>query len=171
MFINIGMSSTPCQPPQPFRNNKFAVTIGREGSSVIESMITAVNIPDMAINDAPVVYNNREGWVPGNRVNYGTVDVEFIVDAELTNYLWIYEWMLQNRNHQNFFAVDMTYTIYSAKNNVVATVKFISCFPKSISSIPLNSQELDPQPVKASSVFQFDRLEVKVTSTGKTLGD
>lgn len=163
------MSSTACQPPQPFRNNKFAVTIGREGASVFESMITAINIPDMAINDASVVHKNREGWVPGDRVNYGEITVEFIVDSELINYMWIYEWMLQNRNHQNFFAVDTTVTLYTAKNNPIATVKFISCFPKTLSDIQLNAQELDPPPVKVSTVFQFDRMEVTVH--GRTLGD
>jgi hypothetical protein len=158
-LINYNMSD-PCEVPQPFRNNRFSIVFGKPEMKVIEPMITAVNIPALAMPEAVTVSRNREGWVPGDKISYGQMTVSFILDENLANYKAVYAWMLQNRNTQTVFMGDVTVTIYSGKNNPLMTIRFPGTFPVSLSDIPLSAQETDPQPVIAQMVLQFDRMEV-----------
>ena len=140
-------------------------------------------IPNMSLGEVPIP---TPGMVPipieGNMV-YGDLEVEFIVDEDLRNYMEIHNWMralgtpqnygerdVWNRNNRSHTSDDPRYsdaTLQVLNNNNLANfdVLFKSLFPTNLSGIPFDVTGNDNQFLTATATFKYVLFEVRNVSS------
>ncbi len=140
-------------------------------------------IPNMSLGEVPIP---TPGMVPipieGNMV-YGDLEVEFIVDEDLRNYMEIHNWMralgtpqnygerdVWNRNNRSHTSDDPRYsdaTLQVLNNNNLANfdVLFKSLFPTNLSGIPFDVTGNDNQFLTATATFKYILFEVRNVSS------
>ena len=140
-------------------------------------------IPNMSLGEVPIP---TAGMVPipieGNMV-YGDLEVEFIVDEDLRNYMEIHNWMralgtpqnygerdVWNRNNRSHTSDDPRYsdaTLQVLNNNNLANfdVLFKSLFPTNLSGIPFDVTGNDNQFLTATATFKYILFEVRNVSS------
>ena len=140
-------------------------------------------IPNMSLGEVPIP---TAGMVPipieGNMV-YGDLEVEFIVDEDLRNYMEIHNWMRALGTPQNYGernAWERKYQFHSSddprysdatlqvlNNNNLANfdVLFKSLFPTNLSGIPFDVTGNDNQFLTATATFKYILFEVRNVSS------
>lgn len=140
-------------------------------------------IPNMSLGEVPIP---TPGMVPipieGNMV-YGDLEVEFIVDEDLRNYMEIHNWMralgtpqnygerdVWNRENRAHASDDPRYsdaTLQVLNNNNLANfdVLFKSLFPTNLSGIPFDVTGNDNQFLTATATFKYVLFEVRNVSS------
>lgn len=103
----------------------------------------------------------------GDKVFYETLNVVFIVDELLTNWLEIYNWIIglgapedkvqyRGKPHHE---LDAYMTIYSSHNNPILKVKFLECVPTSLGGLPYEEDVSETEPVETTATFEYLRYE------------
>ena len=140
-------------------------------------------IPNMSLGEVPIP---TAGMVPipieGNMV-YGDLEVEFIVDEDLRNYMEVHNWMRalvtpQNygertdweRKYQFHASDDPRYsdaTLQVLNNNNLANfdVLFKSVFPVALGALPFDVTQSDNQYLTATATFKYMLFEVRNVSS------
>ena len=140
-------------------------------------------IPNMSLGEVPIP---TPGMVPipieGNMV-YGDLEVEFIVDEDLRNYMEIHNWMralgtpqnygerdVWNRNNRSHTSDDPRYsdaTLQVLNNNNLANIDvlFKSLFTTNLSGIPFDVTGNDNQFLTATATFKYILFEVRNVSS------
>jgi len=107
---------------------------------------------------------------PGRSYDYGDLDIGFIVDEDMVNYLEIYKWMREignvedhdeyEQNTVSHFS-DGSISILNSAMKPNLTVNFKNLFPKSISSIDFSSTASDSEPILVTATFAYTSFEVE----------
>jgi len=110
---------------------------------------------------------------PGRGYDYGDLQIGFLVDEDMTNYLEIYNWMRSIGNvedHGDYLEKttdhfsDASITILNSAMKPNLTVNFKNIFPKSLSGIDFNSTADDTEPIIVSATFAYTSFEVEKLS-------
>jgi hypothetical protein len=108
-----------------------------------------------------------------DQVNFSNLDVTFIVDEAMNNYMEMFNWIVSSANvesHDNFNRInrspeglfsDITILILNSKKNPSIEVTYRNCFPISLSDIQLNTTESDVTYPEATATFQYDVFDIK----------
>ena len=123
--------------------------------------------------------------VEGN-ISYGNLNLEFIVDEDLRNYMEIHNWlralgtpqdMKERRDWYNTYAKgsaekdarfsDATLQVLNNNNIVNFDVVFKNLFPVSLSTIPFDVTGSDNEFFTASATFEYMLYEIRDTNTQK----
>jgi len=59
----------------------------------VEFFVTAVNIPGISLGTATVSTPYKDIPLPGEKLEYGNLSIEFLVDEYLENYISLHNWM------------------------------------------------------------------------------
>ena len=138
-----------------------------------------VNLPSITLGDPE--YNNPFGAVPipGDRLTYDNLNVQFIIDSKMENYLAVYHWMIalgfpqsyeqyaklvreDQRGLYNELATnysDATLEILDNSNKVCRTLRFVDVFPISIESLNFQSTEQDVNYLIGNATFRYSYYE------------
>lgn len=111
-----------------------------------------------AVNVNPTAIGNRTEFVmqvTGDHVQYDNLELEFIVDENLLNYLKLYSWMRDNakrgvEEYQSIFV----HLVGNDKRFQGVEVEFYEAFPISISSLDLDTDGRDTD-VHCTATFAF----------------
>ena len=111
--------------------------------------------------------------LPGEKITYGDLTLQFLVDENMENYKTIYDWIyglgfpetpqqfkdkttdrdgVRDMNEQ--FA-DGTLRILNSNFNEVAKVKFLDMFPVSLSSLDFDATQTDVNYFTAQATFKY----------------
>lgn len=147
----------------------FTVTIDRIPN--VEFFTQKVNIPD--VNGAPVETQTPLGRIfdTPDTLNYGDLDLSFIVDEDMKNYLEIFRWLegmgspdnqsqYQNLKDQDGLNSDITVLVNNSHKNPNVVFRFKDCFPTSISSIALDITSSDTVYTEATATFRYTNFTV-----------
>jgi hypothetical protein len=108
-----------------------------------------------------------------DQVNFSNLDLTFIVDEAMKNYMEIFNWILSTANvisHDRYSRLasspeglfsDITIVILNSKKNPNIEVTYTNCFPISLSEISLNTTESDVTYPEATVTFQYDTFDIK----------
>lgn len=130
----------------------FSVSISRENYPNLEYFAQQISHP--SIDVAETMQAARKIQIPtaGDTVTFGTLDVTFLLDEDMTSYTEMFDWMVRlvNENQTDQTAAiaagtpsteaDIYVSILSSHNNVIKTIKYYNCVPTSVSNLELNAQ-------------------------------
>lgn len=148
----------------------FFVSIDRLPN--VEFFTQKVTIPDVSGN--PQQLNSPLGilYDTPSQLIYSDLDVSFIVDEDMKNYLEILNWMegmgapenqTQYKNlkeSERGTRSDITIVLNNNHKNPNIKFNFKDCFPISISSVPLDITATDTNYVEATVAFRYTNFTV-----------
>ena len=130
-------------------------------------------IPDITLGTAIQSTYLKDIDIPGEKLTYGDLNVRFLVDENLENYMKIHNWLTGLgfpetaqqfidkttdrdglRDMKEQFA-DGTLRILNSNFNEVAKVKFLDMFPVSISSLDFDATSTDVNYFTAQASFKY----------------
>ena len=86
----------------------------------VQFFTTAANIPDLSLGEAVIPTPYKDIPIMGDKITFGNLDVSFIVDEHLENYVSIHNWLIgigfpKNRQQFSSFRSDTSNNPTSAK--------------------------------------------------------
>ena len=86
----------------------------------VQFFTTAANIPDISLGEAVIPTPYKDIPIMGDKITFGNLDVSFIVDEHLENYIQIHNWLIgigfpKNRQQFSSFRSDTSNNPTSAK--------------------------------------------------------
>jgi hypothetical protein len=111
--------------------------------------------------------------VPGDKIVFAELSVQFLVDSEMANYKAIFDWIkgigfpesytqyvtatssTLNLPQNAAVLSDATLTILGSNNAPVQTIQFIDCMPISIESLQFSSTSTDVQYLVGNATFRY----------------
>ena len=157
----------------PLSPNGFKFNIEKLGE--VEYFCQEVNIPGITIGDPILANPFRAIPLPGDHLTYDTLNVKFLIDANMENYIAIHNWIVAlgfpedydqyiDYINTNQFGVlselaksysDATLQILSGANTPVKTLNFKDLVPRSIGSLTFQSTNQDVLYLVGDATFSF----------------
>jgi len=177
----MGMSTNQPKNLNELAQNKFKLVFKRLPN--VTYFGQEVNIPGVSMTpiESPSPVNNLP--LGGNKVRYEELQINFIVDEDLRNYLEIHDWIvgigapqtpqqfqeLIKTNPYNIRMNDREYNIFSDASLIIVTnvmqpnvtFNFKNIFPISLSSIPFTTKDASTQVATATFVYESFSVETK----------
>ena len=107
----------------------------------------------------------------GDTLTFEAMNLSFIVDEDLQNYISIYDWLTAlgfPREYGQFAALkerstgsastkysDLTIVLHTNKSNPNYRIRFTDCFPTSLSSIQFDATPTGMDPIVVDATFNF----------------
>ena len=177
----------------PFRNqiqnrnflspSGFLFNLAKEPK--VSFFCTSARIPELSLQTAIQPTYLKDLDVPGEKLTYGDLNLRFLVDEDMSNYMAIHNWLtglgfpettedFKNlvTNDQNIFDMeeqfsDGSLTILNSNYNVNAIVKFENLFPVSLTSLEFDTTASDVQYFTADATFRYTVYNI-FDSDGRT---
>jgi hypothetical protein len=138
-----------------------------------------VNLPGIQLGDPAFANPFASVPIPGDHITYDTLQVQFIVDEGMANYLAIYNWIIAlgfPQNYDQYVSLissdqrailnelasnysDATLEILDNNNKPIKTVHFVDVFPTSIESLTFHSNDQDVNYLIGNATFRFSYYE------------
>ena len=148
----------------------------------VEYFCTAANIPGITLGNANQPTPLKDIPIPGDKLDYDTLNISFLVDENLENYREIHGWMTGlgfpkdnkqfrdlARSGQDRFPTtnddagglysDATLFVLTSKNNPNIEIRFSDVYPISLSGLDYNQQESDINYLTANVTFAYKIYE------------
>jgi hypothetical protein len=148
--------------------------------STVTYFCTKVNIPPLSSSPARQNTPFVDLYRPGDKLEYGTFDIEFIIDEEMWSYQVIHDWIrgytfpcsfdeYKNINRKSFYSMqvqrpqysDAHLNILSGLNNRRLEVKFVDAFPVSLSEIQFDTASGADQTIHAMATFRYQLFNIE----------
>jgi len=134
-----------------------------------------VNLPGIQLGSPEFGNPFQTAPIPGETLTYDQLSVQFLVDANMENYISIYNWIValgfpnNYEQYVNFLNEDQrgvtselaknysdaTLTILGNNNTPIKTVEFVDMFPVSIDSLMFQSTNNDVQYLVGNATFRY----------------
>lgn len=134
-----------------------------------------VNLPGLTFGDPMQANPFASVALPGDHIVYDTLNVQYLVDAKLENYLAIYNWLIAlgfpnsysqytnfvNSQSANFYSElaknysDAVLEILTPTNGTAAQIQFVDVFPVSLDSMTFESTNTDVQYLVGNATFRY----------------
>ena len=152
----------------------------------VEYYVRTVNIPGVQFGETVQSAGvGLDAFFPGDKATFDTLEVSFLVDEDLGNFIEIYNWIdslsdpalygsftgtaRDNRNRLasvdndlNQYS-DITLVINTNKNIPNRYIRFHDCFPTALGSIELESGA-DAEPALVNVSFRFSYYDIATKS-------
>ena len=152
--------------PNYLNPSSFVLTLDSETYSGVEFTVQTMMLPDVTSDGALVPFRSLNVAMAGDKLNYGSFEVSYLIDEDLLNYKEIYDWMKANVEtlHQqevigNNHVRDLTLTIMNSANNVTKQINFIDAYPIALSSLPFDITTTDVEYLTAVVTFNYSYYE------------
>jgi hypothetical protein len=153
-----------------FNAVSFEVSISRLPN--VEFFCQRIAIPSVVLGEAfqPMPFMNLP--VEGDTLTFEPLNLSFILDEDMQNYLEVYNWMTalgfpreygqfatlkeasEASEYSSMFS-DMTIMLLTNKSNPNYQVNFTDAFPTSLSSIQLDTTQAGLDPIIVDVTFNF----------------
>ena len=156
----------------PLSSNGFRFGIQR--APELEFFCQSVAIPGLTLNQHNLATPLSNIAIPGATLDFTPLDIEFMVDAEMKNYLSIWNWMIGlgfPENHQQYTDFlgtdpvgntelsknlsDGTLSILNNSFVPIQTIQFVGMFPVSLNSLTMASTATDVNYLIGQASFQY----------------
>lgn len=123
-----------------------------------------VNLPDISVSNAEALTRYRSIPIAASGgLSYGELDIRFIVDEDMKNYLSIHKWMTKNYLAEEMD--DQKFPDYSSGQllilnsnfNANIIVRFDDLFPVSLTELSFDVEDQDVEYLTANVSFKFTR--------------
>ena len=155
-------------------------------------LVQQVQLPSLSAGEAELSNRQNSGrvFIPGDTLDYGTLDVTFLLDKHLKSYRSILDWMKGftapetgdqfsqfERNftiNQDPFAdtmSDMTLFASDASNSPLSHWSFKNAFPISLDGFSFDATMADVEYLAATTSFRFTYFEHQTYNNGSLNDD
>lgn len=136
-------------------NVKFKFNIGRTPN--VNYWMQSCILPSMQVEGGILPGMRRDIPVPGSKVEFENLIINFIVDENLENYFEVYKWFqdIQTAKHVNEMVSDCSLHFLDGGNRVQRTIDFVGAYPLIMTELSLNSDDSDTVPVTCSVTFNY----------------
>ena len=139
----------------------------------VDFFCNSARLPELRLSTQVQSSYLKDIDLPGEKITYGDLTLQFLVDENMENYKTIYDWIyglgfpetpqqfkdkttdrdgVRDMNEQ--FA-DGTLRILNSNFNEVAKVKFLDMFPVSLSSLDFDATQTDVNYFTAQATFKY----------------
>jgi hypothetical protein len=136
----------------------FKVTIDSNEFANLQFFCTTAEVPSIAQTATQQDFKNENAYFPGDTIEYSELNIEFIVDEDLRNYVEMYNWFKANRDSALKFK-DITLSILSNKNITNRQVLFNNAFPVSLGQLSFTTQDTAVEYVTCTASFRYNKFE------------
>ena len=137
----------------------------------------SVSIPNISLGVAVQTTYLKDIPVPGDKMDYGDLDIEFFIDENLENYLQIEKWIRSlgfpeslaesiplDPNEEDLLMgarSDGTLLIYNSSFNPIAKINFKDMFPIALTPVPFSADATDINYIMATATFKYTIFNVE----------
>jgi hypothetical protein len=135
-----------------------------------------------SISTTPITYPTRfnPAFQQGSKVAFSNLDLTFIVDEDMNNYMEIFRWMIGYafpNDHEQYKEIkndrdltkglfsDISVLIMNSKKNANIEITYQNCFPINLGDVQLNTTESDVTYPQVTATFQYDTFNIRKIST------
>lgn len=104
-------------------------------------------------------FRSKQSYTAGERLQYATFDMKFIVSENMENYIELYNWMKNNSEEDSYKTADIILHILSSNNNTTRKVRFLDAFPVNMGSIDFHTQNTDVEYISIDASFRYTLFE------------
>ena len=129
-----------------------------------------VNIPDFSLNaiEQPTRFGARS-FKAGDKYNFGDLNISFLVDENMDNYLELHDWLRSCANLEDTtefegrerFTTDAELIIVNSAYRPVRSIRFKELIPESLGSVDFESTTGETEPIIVDASFKFVTYEIK----------
>ncbi|NBP55146.1 hypothetical protein EBU71_01160 [bacterium] len=143
----------------------------------ISYFVQSINLPDITLGEPTQNTPLSPIYIPGEILTYGSLNLEYIVDEDMTNYMILYKWLIalgKPKNYSQYGNIpvdsnvnnsliselaknysDATLTLLNNNNQASRIITFKDCFPTSINAINFDASVSDVTYVKSTCTFRY----------------
>lgn len=170
------MTTLSCPIPSninPLSPNGFLFSIQK--LPTVTFFCQQVNLPGITLGSPEFGNPFQTQPIPGETLTYDQLNVQFLVDDQMENYMAIYNWIValgfpnNYEQYTTFFSEDQrsniselaknysdaTLQILGGNNTAIRTVQFIDMFPVVIDSLMFQSTNQDVQYLVGNATFRY----------------
>jgi len=149
---------------------EFIITVKRLPS--VEFFTQRTSIPGISVNPIEHPTPFKPTFEGGDRLNYDDLNLSFVVDEGMTNYLEIFNWIKgysfpenfdQYKNlaaSQNGLKSDISIKVLNSHKNPSLLIDYRDCFPISLSEVTLDTTQNDVIYPEATVTFRYNYFDI-----------
>jgi hypothetical protein len=150
---------------------EFRVAIKR--LPAVEFFVQRAMLPSISAQPVEVPNPFNRTFNTPDKLNFSPLDLTFVIDENMHNYLEIRNWIndiTAPRNFNEFKRIadsqeglesDITIQILNSNKNLNLEAHFVNCFPISISDVMLDTTAQDVTYPEATATFQYESFTIK----------
>lgn len=171
------MQNLTCPVPSninPLTSNGFMFSINKYPD--ISFFCQEANIPDLTLPSADADNPFVVVPIPGEKLSFGDLQIQFLIDENMANYLALHNWMIglgfpksrtqyanfinshtdvMNTNPNTAAYSNATLQVLTNSNNSSQIITFVDLFPVSLASVQLQSNQSDVIYIAGSATFKY----------------
>ena len=177
MSYSSSSSSNSCSWASQINNRNFLSGIGFKFNlgkfPKVDFFCNTARIPEITLDTTTQPSYLKNIDVPGEKISYGDLTIQFLVDENMENYKIVHDWITglgfpetakqfvdtttdrDGKRDMNEQFADGTLRILNSNFNEVAKVKFLDMFPVSISSLDFDATSTDVNYFTAQATFKY----------------
>jgi hypothetical protein len=166
-----------CNFPNQITNRNFLSPVGFKFTLAKEPKVpffcNSARIPEITLSVLQQPTYLKDLDVPGGKIQYGDLNLRFIVDESMENYMAVHNWMTglgfpeTTKQYKDLITdtdgvldpkqafSDGTLYVLNSSYNTSAVIKFRDLFPVSLSSLDFDSTQTDIQYFTADVTFKY----------------
>jgi hypothetical protein len=146
--------------------NNFKFILGKVPE--VEYFCQSVNLPSLTMGETPQPTPLIDRPLPGDKLTFGELTIDFIVDEELRSYEAIYNWMVSITTPDRSTQYAGTTNVYSQASLIVTTnasnpileITFNDIFPTSLADLNFSTAG-NADPLIGNATFRFKNYEIR----------
>lgn len=129
----------------------FKVVVLRKRFKNLEFFAQSVQHPDLSVAPSVAPFRGVNAQIPGDKLEYGTLTIEAIMDENMNVYKEMHEWLkstveqkykpanVARVGDEDITTYDISLMVLSSHNNTIDTIRYKSTFPINIGTVNFQS--------------------------------
>lgn len=147
--------------------SKNRATLNIPGLNDLTLTLKSFPLPGISLPPVEVPSPFYQKKFAGDKVMFDTLNLVFIVDERLTNWIEVWKWIVglgapedkEQYREKEHNELDAYMTIYSSHNNPLLKVKFLECIPTALSELPFSEDITETEIIEATVSIEYLRYE------------
>ena len=132
----------------------------------VDFFCQSASIPEISMSFAPVPTPYRNIPIAGSGgVDFGDLQVRFIIDEDLVNYTSIHNWIRKfglsdgRADEKDKYSKALLHVL-SSHNNTNHIINFTNLFPVSLTGVPFDASITDIEYLTADVTFKYEKYDI-----------
>lgn len=157
--------------------NKFTFAFSRIPN--VQFFVQTATVPGISLSEVPTTNPFVDIYSPGEKAIYDLLTVTFVVDEDIEAWKEVHDWIramtfpkefaeyrelprLSKQSNKAFpqFS-DATLTLLTSSNQPNYRFKFYDCFPTSLSTFVMNTQDGPDTVITADATFRYNYYDIE----------